>query len=340
MTTRTRPQAHPFSWNTCWWSVAACGVTVALAAAPADAQFSTGFEAPTYAGSAAGIELNGQDGFFNPVPDASISALVYTYAGNALGLPNNPAGGGEQFVGATGPGGGMFARSQREIPYGDGTGVWTASFDIAATFTGALPSAQNVGSFSSQLFPDEATFIALARWADPAAASAWNADYVWFDAGGAQLIESVADPAFQNLQTDHWYRWSTTFNLDTNQILQVSITDLTTGDTATNNPVDRYLVGGAAGAPPPTGFRFFAGSANVPGNTLAFDNLDVTGEVLEPGDFDGDGDVDLDDLAAFRACYTGPGGGPVGPECTPGDFDGDGDIDLDDYLALREAFSP
>jgi hypothetical protein len=50
-----------------------------------------------------------------------------------------------------------------------------------------------------------------------------------------------------------------------------------------------------------------------------------------PGDFDGDGDVDEDDLGQFVLCFTGPDGGPILPECEPGDFDGDGDIDCDDW---------
>ena len=245
---------------------------VSLWACPAaNAGFTTGFEAGTYNGSPSGVTLNGQDLFYQPV-EGSDSYLVYTYAGNALGFPQNPTGG-AQFAGATGHGGAVFARSQRDVSYGDGTGLWSFSFDIAVTYTGELPSAQNIGSFSSQLFPDEATAIALARWSDPDTAANWNADYVWFDAAGGQQIEEVSDPNFQNLQTNHWYRWSTTFDFDSNLITEVSITDLTTNQTFTNNPVDRYLFGGAAGAPTPTGFRLFAGATGVDGNTLGFDNV-------------------------------------------------------------------
>ena len=45
----------------------------------------------------------GQDGFYNPAPAGSISitASVYTYAGNVLGIVTNP-GGGDQFVAGTG----------------------------------------------------------------------------------------------------------------------------------------------------------------------------------------------------------------------------------------------
>lgn len=237
----------------------------------ANAGFVTGFESGTYNGSPNGVMLNGQDLFYQPV-EGSDSHLVYTYAGNVLGFPQNPTGG-EQFAGATGHGGGVFARSQRDVSYGDGTGLWSFSFDIAAKYIGELPSAQNLGSFSTQVFPVEATAIALARWTDPNTAANWNADYVWFDAGGTQLTEEVSDPGFQNLQTDHWYRWSTTFDFDSNLITEVSITDLTTNETFTNNPVGRYLLGGAGGAEIPTGFRLFAGASGVDGNTLGFDNV-------------------------------------------------------------------
>ena len=250
-----------------------CGV-VLLAWQTASAQFESGFEAPTYVGDADGEILNGQDFFYQPVP-GSDSFLVYTYAANALGLPQNPRGG-EQFVGGTGPGGGVFARSQRDMTYGDGTGTWTSTFDIAITYTGVPgDNVQNIGSFSTQVFPEDATFIALSRWTAEGDATSWNADYVWFDAAGTQLIEEVPDLGFQGLASEHWYRWSTTFNFDTNEILEVSITDLTTNVTATHNPVGRFLLGGAAGAPTPDGFRFFAGSLDVQGNTMAFDNLSI-----------------------------------------------------------------
>ena len=53
------------------------------------------------------------------------------------------------------------------------------------------------------------------------------------------------------------------------------------------------------------------------------------------GDFDADSDVDEADRLQFLACFTGPGGGPVGPGCEAGDFDGDGDVDCDDWNRFR-----
>lgn len=250
--------------------VALAGV-LALSAGAA-AQFTDGFEPRTYVGSPTGVDLNGQNGYYNPVPATSVSGRVYTYAGNTLGLPANPNGG-EHFVGAEGPGGGFFARSQRDIPYSP-TGIWTASYDFAVVYTGTLPTAQNIGSFSTQVFPGQATFIALATWSDVNTAANWNADYIWFTSAGTQVQEQVPNPAFQNLQVGHWYRWSTKWNMATNQILEVAITDLTTNITTTQAIADRYLFGGAAGAPTPTGFRMFGGGG-VAGNVTAWDNISI-----------------------------------------------------------------
>ncbi|MFZ1946723.1 MAG: DUF362 domain-containing protein [bacterium] len=53
------------------------------------------------------------------------------------------------------------------------------------------------------------------------------------------------------------------------------------------------------------------------------------------GDFDQDADIDSADYNQFALCYTGPGGGPVGPECAAADFDGDGDLDCDDWRTFE-----
>ena len=262
--------------------VLAC-LGVGLLVAATNAEWSSGFEPPTYIGSPAGVDLNGQDGFYNPSPADSVSFKVYSYAGNALGLPANPFGG-EQFVGGTGPGGSIFARSQRDMTYGDGTGLWTAAFDIAATYTGSGASNQNLGSFSTQPLdiynPTAAAYICLTQWVDINNPTLWDANYVCFDAAGAYVYPAVVpDPAFHNLAIDHWYRWSTTFDFDSNMITEVSIMDLDTGTSATYNPTGWYLGGGAGGGlAPPNGFRFFAGAADPAGNTLAFDNLNIVPE--------------------------------------------------------------
>ncbi|MGE4004031.1 MAG: hypothetical protein AB7I48_27925, partial [Planctomycetaceae bacterium] len=52
----------------------------------------------------------------------------------------------------------------------------------------------------------------------------------------------------------------------------------------------------------------------------------------QPGDADGDGDVDLNDLNAVRNHFGGAGPG------IPGDTDDDGDVDLNDLNAVRNSF--
>jgi hypothetical protein len=54
------------------------------------------------------------------------------------------------------------------------------------------------------------------------------------------------------------------------------------------------------------------------------------GSVL-PGDFDGDADVDGDDLVVFRSCFTGPHLGPPSTGCEETDLDGDDDVDQSDF---------
>lgn len=247
-----------------------CVLAAVMSTSVANAQYFTGFE--DLSADADGNNLTGQDGYYLP-NDTSTDFEVYTYSANSLRLPQNPTGG-TRFIAGVGEGNGTFERAQRDMSYGNGRGLWEAAFDIAASYVGFGPSAQNIGSFSTQTFPGAATFIALSTWVDPATPTSWNANYIWFDSADNQLQEVVPDAGFQNLAVDHWYRWSTSFDLTTNQIVEVSLTDLMTGDVSTYNPVGRYLDGGAGGGAAPTGFRFFAGGS-VPGNVLAFDNPSI-----------------------------------------------------------------
>jgi len=73
-------------------------------------------------------------------------------------------------------------------------------------------------------------------------------------------------------------------------------------------------------------------------NEAEWPYIEVTYRV--PGDFDDDGDVDLDDFANWDACATGPGQGSCADECCAFDFDGDDDVDLHDFAALQATTSP
>ncbi len=69
-------------------------------------------------------------------------------------------------------------------------------------------------------------------------------------------------------------------------------------------------------------------------------------ETIGGGDFDGSGDVNLDDFAAFDACLARPDAPPSPPSCWCVDLclqafddDGDGDVDLADFAPFQVAFS-
>jgi len=85
-----------------------------LSAASLSAQsgYATGFENLT--ASASGTACAGQDGFYVPAVSGSIDGLIYTYAGNTLGIAANPNGGTKFFAGTSG-GSSAFPRSQRAV---------------------------------------------------------------------------------------------------------------------------------------------------------------------------------------------------------------------------------
>ncbi len=314
----------------------ACLSVGLLACGVASAQYASGFEAPTFTGSADGTVMTGQDAFYLPSGVTSVDYFVYTYAGNVLEVVDHPVGGGEQFVAGTGPAdnGVTFARAQRDITWG--TGIVVATYDVLALWTPNEPNdpvvQNNIGSFSVQPYPGSASYLHLFSWVNPTTEdTSWQAFYLMYNAQGTADAQPGREPGpeWTNLTVNTWYRCTTVIDFNVNKVVEVSITDLHTGASATVDVSAEgyYLEGGEAGGmPEPTGFRFFAGG-NLESNTLAFDNLEIgpPGEAC-PGDVDGDGDTDLADLGALLAVYGG-----YDPAC---DFDGDGDVDLADLAYL------
>jgi hypothetical protein len=254
------------------------GLCVALLlCSVASAEYATGFEPPTFTGSPGGTIMTGQDGWYLP---AGVDYFVYTYAGNVLGVNANPQGG-DQFVAGVGPGT-DYARAQHDLNWAAAT-EWTVTYDMAALYDGQPPGANNLGSFSVQPSTDTiGSYVHLFSWVDLNNPVDFNAFFLHYDAAGVQVPQpgSSPGPEFGGLALNHWYRFATTLDFAENRITEVSILDLTSGDSAAYAPVDWYLSGGSAGGDPTvTAFRFFAGGS-VAGNTLAWDNLSV---IPEPG---------------------------------------------------------
>jgi len=67
--------------------------------------------------------------------------------------------------------------------------------------------------------------------------------------------------------------------------------------------------------------------------------ITVNLSVFTPGDFDSDGDVDIEDFGYFQACMTGRGPGLLGEGCEGANFDGDSDIDENDFSLFCDCIS-
>jgi hypothetical protein len=232
-------------------------------------------------GSPAGVVLTGQDDYYLPTgPPSDVDFLVYTYAGNALGIVQNPEGG-TQFIGGTGPGGGAYARAQRNV-FID-TGIWEAVYDFCGIYTGAPPGSNNLGSFSMRQGANT-VHINLLTWVDPNNPVAINATYVYYDQNNVQspIPGTPPGPEWANLLPNHWYRARTVMDIDLNQIIEVGIRDLSGGEEAVFFPTGWYLYGGDSPLGPPDAFRWFGGGGTA-GNSTAWDNALIQHPVVVRG---------------------------------------------------------
>jgi len=244
------------------------------AAAVANAGYQQDFE--TLSGSANGVVLTGQDGYYIPSGTTSTDFYVYTYSGNALGYVQNPDGG-NQFAGGRGPGGGTYARAQRDIDFWIIPGVGRFKIDMACQFLLTGVSTNNIGSMSvrSDNTNNINAYIHLATWVDPNNPTSFNFFYLAYDASGTQFAAPGQSPGagWEGLSLNHWYRVWTVVDYNTNLITECGITDLSTNITNVANPSNWYLAGGSAGSGTlPVAFRIFAGGGSD-GNSTAWDNV-------------------------------------------------------------------
>jgi uncharacterized lipoprotein YddW (UPF0748 family) len=131
------------------------------------------------------------------------------------------------------------------------------------------------------------------------------------DSGAPQGVLVTADPGV----------WQTlVFHPGTDPVLGM------TGDGVLSSPTDRGVLEHVAFA--------IVGDA---GPHLVY--LDAIEQLCVPGDWDGDGDADLADFAAWDTCMTGPTGGPVTGACQVFDVDADQDVDLADSVWLQGLLS-
>lgn len=79
---------------------------------------------------------------------------------------------------------------------------------------------------------------------------------------------------------------------------------------------------------------------SVPYTILSDSGLTYPNPEQLPGDFDLDGDVNLDDFMIFTDCFAGPDLPPAGicPVGVDADLDGDNDVDLIDFALFQIAF--
>ncbi|HRI44292.1 MAG TPA: hypothetical protein PLL78_06970 [Fimbriimonadaceae bacterium] len=231
-----------------------------------------GFENPPYNGSAGGTVASGQGGWYLPGVAGSVDGNIYTYAGNALGATPNPNGQ-AQFLGGMSQGGTAFARTQRDFTFSPADD-YAISFEMNGFFSGTLPSAQNLGSFSTQDSVTTRIFIALMRWNDVNTATSYNAGFNAYDSLGTAMATQVPGPMWQDCAVNHWYRQSVAIDYVTNSVLAVGITDMGTRISRCTRVTGWYLQGGAAPTlGMPTAARFFAGGAA--GNVMCWDNLAI-----------------------------------------------------------------
>jgi hypothetical protein len=244
---------------------------LAAIAAPLAGQghhYESSFEA--LAGSAAGTPVSGQDGFFVPqASPARIDGRIHTYAGNTLGIPQQPLGGSRFLACASSATNAAAAQRLLTVPFECEMHI---EFDVCVRWLGAgAPPTIEIGSMSLQPSGAAITAELVARW--PAGTTSppttWNADVRI--GPGAGTVVPVTHPAFQGLPVDVWHRWGATVDMRAGTYGELNLTNGQTG-VRTLYP----LPPGTAplclvGSPLADSFRLE--SAGAGGTVIAFDRV-------------------------------------------------------------------
>jgi hypothetical protein len=229
----------------------------------------------------------GCDGWYTPpvnlVPGtAAASVYPYNYL-QGLGFAADPTGG-NNVLGLTGNSSGSIDRAQHDFAFSQAA-QWDVAYDLSVenlSPSGDSYGTDYIGSFSvfniSASVPD---FIVLDQWDNASTSSTWTSSYYVYDAqGNPQNPAGVSPgPAWSGLLQNHFYSESIAFDRNSNEILSVSITDLTTNSTTTASPAGWYMSGGATTASAPNALRF-AGLG--PANALLVDNVSLNGLTSVP----------------------------------------------------------
>jgi hypothetical protein len=232
-------------------------------AAPLAAQYHADFE--SFTASASGTIITGQDGFYIPAA-GGYDGMVYTYAGNTIGIPTNPNGGSQFYSGLSAAISPYYVRAQRNITFPPRY-VHIES-DILVNYIGTGTPAQYPCSLSLQ---DSSTALSsniICAWQSTTPPYTWQ---LYVTSGTTTAALGIA--GFQNLDANVWHHWGVTIDLTSEVYVDFTLTNGATNVTSYYAPNPPMPLGNAGRSYPlPTGFRLFTGGSTG-NNRSAVDNL-------------------------------------------------------------------